>query len=298
MFSVVQTNFNGIDGLEYQELPKPELTNDGVIVKMNTLPVTPTDLKKETNPNATDEKAEDLPRTIGMGGVGTVVAVGNNRDQALLNQRVFVISINGAYSEYVLSTNPDFIYPLPDEVNDASGASLLGGPGTSMVLKEEIDQSNAQNIVITGANSVIGQFLIQMLDHSNKTIWPIVSNSSKAYFQNQFPDLTSYTAEELPDLEDSLIIDIAGSKKLLSELIKHVGDKIISIVIMHTDKFDNLKFVHEEFSPKLYKQLIKQLASGELVAPIDRVFSIKATKEAQHYVADSHSRGRVLVEFK
>ena len=300
MYAIVQTNFNGIDALTIRtDYPKPAVTPNDVLIKMTVLPVVPTDWKRESNPNATTEQLADLPRIIGVGGVGTIVAVGDNRDPQLLNQRVLVMNPSGSYSEYVLSENPNFTLPLPNIVTNESAAALTAGPGTALTLKHEIDQSTARHIVITGANSVIGLYLLQMLQTDSRQIWPIVSPNSQTYFQQQMPTIKAYTAEELPTIEaDSLIIDIAGSVPLLDQLTQYFPhNQIVSIVLMHADFNQPIKFVHEDFNADDYRHFIQQLVTGELVAPIDRTFPITAIKTAQHYAQDTHSRGRVLVTF-
>lgn len=300
MFSVVQTNFNGIDGIEYREQKRPQITDNGVIVKMKVLPVLPSDFKKETSPNATSDKSTALPRIIGMGGVGQVVEVGKKRDQNLLNKRVLVMTPTGAYSHYVLSEKPDLLFLLPATVDDQSAAALFAGPGIALTLKREIDQSETKNIIITGANSVVGLYLLQMLDNKQKNIWPLVTPASKQYFQKQLPNIRAYTIEELPKIEaDGLIIDIAGSQLLSEAISKHLKSaEIISISLTGCDKTTDFKFIHENFDPNNYRHFIAQLENGQLRVPIDRVLSVKKTKEAQHYVKESHSRGRVLVSFE
>ncbi|PWG00416.1 alcohol dehydrogenase catalytic domain-containing protein [Levilactobacillus bambusae] len=299
MQSIIQTNFTGIDGLELVSMPQPTLTDDGVLIQMQTLPVVPTDWKRESNSHATNEQAAQLPRVIGIGGVGTIIQVGKNRDQALLNQRVLVMNPAGSYSEIILSENPDFIFPLPDTVDDASAAALTAGPGTALALKHEIDQSSADNIIITGANSVIGLYLIQLLGEPNQTLWPIVSPQSQAYFHRQLPGQPAYQVEDLPQLSGySLIIDIAGSRPLIDQLLSRCPNpSLISIVLMAYEGPEPFKFVHEEFDADQYRQFITQLATQKLWAPIDRTFPVQDIKQAQHYAKDSHSRGRVLVSF-
>ncbi|MFV8762966.1 hypothetical protein L813_004465 [Oenococcus oeni X2L] len=43
MQSIVQTNFTGIDGLIIRNEPRPALTDNGVLIAMETLPVVPSD---------------------------------------------------------------------------------------------------------------------------------------------------------------------------------------------------------------------------------------------------------------
>jgi len=297
MLAIMQTSFTGIDALTTADIPVPALTPNGVLIKMHVLPVVPTDWKREANPHATAEQAAQLPRIIGVGGAGQVVAVGANRDPALLHQRVLVMQPSGSYSAYLLSENPDFIFPLPTAVSDASAAALTAGPGTARVLQREISASTATNVVVTGANSVIGLYLLQLLRPQDKHIWPIVSPASQAYFQTQCPDYPAVTAADLPPLTtDTLVIDIAGSEPLLNTLTAHLTDyEIVSIAL--TQATLPLKFVHESFNPADYRQFIADLATGDLHAPIARTFAVRDTIAAQHYACDHHSRGRVLVTF-
>lgn len=111
MLTIKQTTFNGIDELKLTQTTKPDLNDNGVLIKMDMMPITPTDIKRETNPNATEESLAELPRTIGYSGTGTVVETGANRDSDLINQRVFVMHPTGSYSEYIVSDNPDWILP-------------------------------------------------------------------------------------------------------------------------------------------------------------------------------------------
>ncbi|WP_047999308.1 hypothetical protein [Lactiplantibacillus herbarum] len=299
MLTVVQTNFNGIDGLAINTQSQPQLTSEGVLIKMSVLPVVPADWKRESEPNVTAEQLTQLPRTIGVGGVGQVVAVGANRDPQLLKQRVLVMHPAGAYAEYVVSTNPDWLLPLPASVSDQAAATLPAGAGTAVMLRQTINRCQPSEVIITGANSVIGLYLCQLLRGSQCRVWPVVTAASRSYFEQQLPEYQAVMLEELPaSLKQPLVIDIAGYQPLLQELAtKYPLSTMYSIVNQASEEIPALRFVHEEYSSATYQQLIAQLADGQLKGPIDRVFPVVEVKAAQHYAQDHHSRGRVLVTF-
>jgi len=300
MLSIIQTNFSGIDGLSLQETEQPQLTDDGLLIKMDYVPITPTDIKRETNPNATKENLATLPRVLGFSGIGTVLAVGTNRDATLLNRRVFLMQPTGSYSEYVVSENPDWLFPLPEAVDSISATGLTATP---FVLLDEIkaaSQAGTHDFILTGANSVIGQLLIQLLDQADIPIklWSVVSPSSQAYFHQQFPTKESYMAQDLPQFATAVILDIAGSDKLIETILTRIDHpRIVSIALMRTSLDVPFQFVHEEFSFARYQTLLQQLAQGNLSMPIDQIFPISQVKAAQHYVFEHHSRGRVLLSF-
>ncbi|CAM3111945.1 zinc-binding alcohol dehydrogenase family protein [Leuconostoc rapi] len=296
MISIKQVDYNGIDSLKYVTESVPAVLPNGVLVKMAVLPVVPTDLKRESNPNATSEQFGTLPRTIGVSGVGTVVSVGSNRDSELLNKRVLLLNPSGTFSEYVLNENNDWLFMLPDEVSDNEAATLTA---TSLVLKKEIEDSTFSNVFITGANSVIGIYLLQQLNTVDKKIYPIVTPSSKTYLKDFLPDIQVYTVSDISEKLDSAIIaDIAGNEEILKSLSDKIIDlSIVSIAIMKQNKFSNFKFVHESFDHTTYEYLIEQLADQSLRAPIGKVFDDHDVKQAQHYLEDNHSRGRILLKF-
>lgn len=297
MLTIKQINFNGIDALTTQDVTQPKLVADSVIIKMHVMPVSPTDWKLESDAHATNENLAQLPRIIGIQGAGEVVAVGANRDQQLLHRRVLVINPAGTYSEYVQSTNPDWLFPLPDAVSDEAAAALSAS--TALTLKRAIDRSDADNIVLTGANSVIGLTLLQLLHTEARPLYPVVTAASADYFKKQMPAIRAYTSEQLPQLPgNTLIIDIVGVLPLLQGLIKRTDTaSVTSIVLMQNPGLPDFQFVHDDFNAADYRHFIEQLATGELKPIINRTFTIKETKQAQHFAKETHSRGRVLVTF-
>ncbi|GAX01791.1 quinone oxidoreductase family protein [Secundilactobacillus silagei] len=297
MLAITQINFNGIDGLTARFVAKPKLTADSVIVKMSTMPVSPTDWKLESDQHATNENLAQLPRIIGIQGAGQVVEVGENRNQSLLNQRVLVINPAGTYSEYVRSTNPDWLFLLPDAVSNEAAAALSAS--TALTLKKFIDVSDADNIVLTGANSVIGLTLLQLLHNESRRIYPVVTSESLTYFKEQMPSLTAYTSNQLPQLTGkTLILDTVGIVSLLETLVARTTEaSVTSIVIMKDPGLPNFTFIHDDFNADDYRMFIHQLATGELKPLINRAFPITETKKAQHFAKETHSRGRVLVAF-
>lgn len=301
MKSIIQTNFKGIDGLSIRDEPLPKLTENGVLIAMETLPVVPSDWHKEFDPNATAEKSDKLPRVIGIGGVGTVVGVGKNRDQKLLQQRVLVMHPKGSYQEFILNTNKNWLFPLPASISNSEAATLTAGPGVALALIKFIQQNPSDNLVITGANSVIGLILCQLLGSTYPGLTPIVSPTSQEYFSESLPGYPSYSMDQLQFKNNSqtLIIDIAGSETLLKQLIAIVpSSSIASIALQNSTLTVPFTFIHEKFEPQSYRNLINTVANHKLWLPIGKIFKFSETKEAQHYAKENHSRGRVLINLK
>jgi len=300
MLAIIQHNFTGIDGLTVGQRPRPHLIAEGVLIAMETLPVVPSDWHKETNLHATAEQAAQLPRVIGIGGVGTVIAVGQHRDQQLLNQRVLVMHPQGSYQEVICNTNPDWLFPLPDTLSNEAAATLTAGPGTALVLANFIKQHPSDQIMMTGANSVIGLILCQLLGPAYPGLTPIVSPASQAYFHHILPDFPCYLANHVKTTTGrTLLVDIAGSPRLLQQLsaTQHPAE-IVSIALQSTELTVPFTFVHEDFDPLIYQHFIQDVTEQKLQLPIDRSFTFMDTQLAQHYAKDTHSRGRVLVDLR
>lgn len=293
MRQLIQHSFRGINDLSFREVDPPTPAANEVLIKMRALPVTTSDIKREFNDHATAEQLTNLPRVIGVGGVGEVVQVGEQRDSALMHQRVLVLNPTGAYQEYLTSKNSNWLFPLSDNVSDEQALTLVGAGGTVELLASIIKKSSSQNIIITGANSVIGILLLQLLTLDHHMIFPLVNPSSVEYFQSRLPEAPVYTIDCLPKLTDATIIDIAGNTHLLESLSSMIPN-IQTISIAITDN-PQIQFVHEEFNRQVYLQLIEKLSTGELKGPVGKHFAFSDVKEAQHYTNDHHSRGRVYL---
>lgn len=98
-----------------------------------------------------------LPGAIGGSeAVGTVDAVGQGVDNALLGKRVAVAGVHGSWAEYCLAA-ADAVVPLPAAIADEAAAQLIAMPFSAITLLEFLGVENGDWIVQNTANGAVGK---------------------------------------------------------------------------------------------------------------------------------------------
>lgn len=101
-----------------------------------------------------------LPAIGGSEAVGTVDALGEGVDAALLGRRV-VASGRGTWAEYFLAHAASLI-PVPDAIADEAAAQLVAMPFSALSLLEFLGASRGDWIVQNAANGAVGKILARL----------------------------------------------------------------------------------------------------------------------------------------
>lgn len=272
-----------------------EVKPNEIMIQMTTLPVV---ADHWTKVMLEKYKAEHTPHFVPVGGVGRVIAVGAQREAELLHKRVLVVEETREFSDVLVNTDAARVFELPENVTNAAAVTLIQAT-SALQLVDLVQKSTAPNVFITGANSVIGLYVLQHLQNSGKTLFPIVSDISQSYFAEKWPMFTSYTADDLPGelADDMVMIDAVGSVALLDHFARHYPVvQTASVVVREHEKSPIFSYIPIEFDRVATEILLQRLASGELIAPIGAQFKFDELDAAQAYIKDTRGRGgRVTV---
>ncbi|WP_137151167.1 zinc-binding dehydrogenase [Devosia sp. FKR38] len=99
-----------------------------------------------------------LPAIGGTEAVGTVDAVGEGVDAALVGQRVAVAGINGTWAEFFVAPAAGLV-PLPAAIADEAAAQLIAMPFSAISLLDLLKAKAGDWIVQTAANGAVGKVL-------------------------------------------------------------------------------------------------------------------------------------------
>ncbi|MCW1934144.1 zinc-binding dehydrogenase [Pararhodobacter zhoushanensis] len=103
-----------------------------------------------------------LPAAIGGSeALGTVEAVGEGVDAALIGKRVAVGGLHGAWAEY-FAVPAAGVLPLPDAISDAAGAQLIAMPFSALSLLETLKAGKGDWIIQTAANGAVGKIMVTL----------------------------------------------------------------------------------------------------------------------------------------
>tara|TARA_R110002020_G_scaffold8652_6_gene34392 strand:- start:5689 stop:6666 length:978 start_codon:yes stop_codon:yes gene_type:complete len=99
-----------------------------------------------------------LPAIGGTEAVGTVEAVGEGVDAALIGKRVATAGSNGTWAEYFIAP-ANGVVPLPEAIADEAAAQLISMPFSAIALLDFLDVKAGDWIVQTAANGAVGKVL-------------------------------------------------------------------------------------------------------------------------------------------
>ncbi|WP_353474860.1 zinc-binding dehydrogenase [Salipiger sp. H15] len=104
----------------------------------------------------------ELPGEIGGSeAVGTVAAVGEGVDAALLGQRISVGGVHGSWAEFFIAKAATLV-PLPEAIRDEDAAQLIAMPFSAIALLDSLKVGECEWLVQTAANGAVGKIMVSL----------------------------------------------------------------------------------------------------------------------------------------
>lgn len=148
-----------IDVLNAVEVNKPTAGAGEVLIKMTLSPIHNHDLW--TIRGNYGYKPE-LPGAIGGSeALGTIEAVGEGVDDAMIGKRVTIAGVHGTWAEYFVAPATG-VLPLPDMISDVAGAQLIAMPFSAISLLETLKAKKGDWIIQTAANGAVGKIMVTL----------------------------------------------------------------------------------------------------------------------------------------
>ncbi|MCX8228172.1 MAG: zinc-binding dehydrogenase [Sulfitobacter sp.] len=148
-----------VDVLKPVETDKPTPGAGEVLVKMTLSPIHNHDL---WTIRGNYGYKPDLPGAIGGSeALGTVEAVGDGVDAAMVGKRVSIAGVHGTWAEYFIAP-ADGVLPLPDMISDTAGAQLIAMPFSAISLLETLKAKKGDWIIQTAANGAVGKIMVTL----------------------------------------------------------------------------------------------------------------------------------------
>jgi NADPH:quinone reductase len=266
----IHTN-GGPEVLQLEEIPVPEIQPDEVLIRVHAAGVNYLDIYQRTGLYKVA-----LPLVPGMEGTGVVEKAGS-ATSLKPGMRVAWTQHPGAFAEF--AAVPAWkVVPLPDAIDDRSGAALLLQGMTAEYLCETTYPAKAGDtaLVHAGAGGV-GLLLIQMLKQKNVTVYTTVSTEEKAALAK------GAGADEAILYQET---DFAAAVKTFS------GGKGVNVV------YDSVGKATYEGSLNVLRPLGMLVLYGQSSGPVPPIDPLVLTQKGSlfltrpslvHYVADAAS---------
>lgn len=311
MKAIAYKEFGTTAVLQIVEQPRPTITADQVLVKINAFSINPMDWKIRKG-EMTLMSGSKFPKHTGADFAGIVEEIGASVVGIKKGDEVFGAVKNmkaGASAEYVVITS-SLIWKKPANISFAQAASIPVVGNAAVTAIQKMGNINSQTtILVNGATGGFGMFLLQLLKQRGAKVTAVASTKGSDFAKKWGANsVIDYTKENVLSRKETYDIVIDLSSKMGYKKAKQIM-KAKALFLNPTPKpieiplalFKNLftsqkhVVVLASSSTKNTNVLINAIEDG-LQIEVDKVFPFAEYREAYEYAEQGGYIGKVAVE--
>ena len=320
MKGYVQKVYGEADVLSYEDVEKPAVGSDDVLVRVHAAAVDPGVWHVMAGlpyPIRLAGYGFRVPKTRVRGDLsGRVEAVGENVTRFRVGDEVFG-TCDGAFAEYACGPADKFA-PKPPSLSFEQAATIPVSACTALQALRNRGQVQAgQRVLIIGAAGGIGTFAVQLAKSFGAEVTGVCSTTKMELVRSiGADDVIDYTREDFADgvRRYDLILDTAGNRSLshLRRALTPQGTLVIVGGEGGGRWFQSLSrqllgalltpFVGQKLRTLLGTQPQEDLAfltelieAGKLTPVIDRTYPLSEVPDAIRYLSAGHARGKIVI---
>jgi NADPH:quinone reductase-like Zn-dependent oxidoreductase len=319
MKAIVRDTYGSPDVLKLREVEKPELTDDGVLVRVHAASVNRGDWYTVAGMYVARPATgfrRPKSRLIGTDFAGTVEAVGRDVTEFRPGDEVFG-GRTGALAEYVCARARS-VALKPTRLTFEEAAAVPVAALTALQgLRDRGQIQPRQKVLINGASGGVGTFAVQIAKALGAEVTAVCSTRNVDLARSIGADhVVDYTREDFTRSEQlyDLMFDNAGSrswsecKRVLSRqaTVVLVGGQmgnrllgplghVIRMRLAATLSSRKAVFFIAKFN-SADMEVLRELLEAEKVTPvIDRRYELNEVADAFRYMGEGHARGKVVI---
>ncbi len=317
MKAIVQDSYGSTQVLESQDIDKPEIADDEVLVRVCAASIHVGDWILMTGSPFVMRLATGLRkpknRVPGTDVAGTVEAIGKDVQGLRPGDEVFGWGA-GAFAEFTRGSEDQFVKKPADLTFDQAAAIGLSASTALQLLRDDGKVRPGQKVLINGASGGVGTFAVQIAKSLGAEVTGVCSTKNVGLVRSIGADhVIDYTQDDFTMGAEhyDLILDNIGNQSMArTRRALTPGGTLISNGGGHADgKLSRTirtllvsMFVRQQASPTVKTQnhddlvALKALVEAGKVTPvIDRTYPLHQTPEAIGHVAGGHTRGTVVI---
>jgi NADPH:quinone reductase-like Zn-dependent oxidoreductase len=317
MKAIVSTEYGSPDVLRLGEVEMPDVTEDGVLVRVRGTSVNPHDWHSMRGEPYIMRLGEGLRRpkrnVLGIDAAGIVEAVGKNVTHLQVGDEVFGVR-SGAFAEYVSGRN---FVPKPIGLTFEQAAAVpVAGLTALQGLRDKGAVQPGQSVLIFGAGGGVGSFAVQIAKALGANVTGVTSTANVEMVRSLGADeVVDYTREDFTRRGEryDLILDIGAKRPLLTfrralardgtlVLVGGSAGRWIGPLARAVGALALSRFGSQALRPFLSDVnrddllTLKDLIEAGKVRPvIDRTYQLSETAEAIRYLETGQARGKVVI---
>ncbi|RDX35750.1 NAD-dependent epimerase/dehydratase family protein [Kangiella sp. HD9-110m-PIT-SAG07] len=340
MKGIQLTGHGGLDKLLFRDdIPVPTPGPRDVLIKVSAAGVNNTDLNtrlgwySKSNGDSSDASwsgnAIQFPRIQGADVCGEVIAVGEQVDASLLNQRVLVepcireaggkvldqpwyfgSECDGGFAEYTVVA-ARHAHKINSKLSDVELASFPCSYSTAENLLTRSNVSANDVVLVTGASGGVGSAVIQLAKARGARVLGITSPSKADKILSLGADRTlprnASLVQELGKSSVDVVIDLVAGKQWpsLLDALKPFGRYAVAGAIagplveldVRTLYLKDLSlFGCTVLDEAVFPDLIKQIEAGKVSPVVANTFSLSRVSEAQQQFETKGHIGKLVID--
>jgi NADPH:quinone reductase-like Zn-dependent oxidoreductase len=317
MQAIVQDRYGSPEMLKLDDVDKPEIGDDEVLVRVKAASIHVGDWILMTGSPFVMRFATGLRkpknRIPGTDVAGTVEAVGSGVQRLAVGDEVFGWCA-GAFAEFARASEDQFVKKPANLTFEQAAAIGVSATTALQLLRDDAGVRTGQTVLVNGASGGVGTFAIQIAKALGAEVTGVCSTSNVEMVRAIGADhVIDYTREDFTTgtMKYDVILDNVGNHSmartrraltlagtLISNGGGHAGGKLGRTVRTMLVSL----FVHQQAGPTVKMQnrgdlvALRGLIDGGRVTPVvDRTYRLAETAQALGHVAAGHARGTVVV---
>ncbi len=318
MRAIVRDRYGSPDVLRVEDVPKPELEDDRVLVLVR---VRASSVNRADWYGLIGKPVVARPmmggilkpgsRLLGTDFAGVVEAVGKDVERFTVGDEVFG-GRDGAYAEYVAAKT---LARKPANVSFEAAACMgIAGLTALQAIRDHGKLQPGERVLVNGASGSVGTMAVQVAKALGGHVTAVCSTRNVERARELGADrVLDYTHEDFTRTGDryDLVIDVAGSrswrelKRVLAPdarvvIVGAPGSTPVlgplgHIVAMKLASRGRAIFFVAKFNEPDLQTLADLLASGKLTPAIDRTYDLADVPQALREMGEGHVRGKLVI---
>jgi NADPH:quinone reductase-like Zn-dependent oxidoreductase len=307
--------------LQFEDVDKPELTDDSLLIRVKAASVNPLDfhLMRGTPYLVRLMSGISRPKSSGLGAdmAGVVEAVGLNVSAFQPGDEVYGGG-TGTLAEYVTRRHDKAVLRKPSNLTFEQAAAVpIAGFTALQALRDKAHVQAGQKVLVNGAGGGVGTFAVQIAKAYGASVTGVCSTAKVDMVRSiGADDVVDYTTDDVTasGRRYDVIIDMAGnwSLKQIKQLLAPAGI-LVGVGAPEGGKWigplaglGKTAVASAASKQKLLSMLARQtrddlavlsglLESGKVTPVIDRSYPLSEAAEAIGYLEAGHASGKVVV---
>lgn len=313
MKAIVQTGYGSPDVLELQDIDKPAIDDDQVLVKVRGASVNAYDWHLMQRMPHLVGRLLRAPASRVRGGdlAGVVEAVGKNVTRLWPGDEVFGVG-RGTFAEYAMAPE-DRVVLKPPNLTFEQAAAIPGAGCTALQGLRDWGQVKAgQRVLIYGAGGGVGTFAVQIGKALGAHVTAVTRTENLDLVRSIGADeVIDYTREDFTQRgqNNDVLLDIGADRSYADcRRVMAPNGKIVlcgaprgswsqlARIIMMTRRSGGRRTAFLARAKHEDLLVLKELVEGGKLSPaIDRQYFLSEVPDALRYLGSGRARGKVVI---